>query len=441
MTTPNQDIKYVKNIAKTAEGLSETEIKELETVSEKDNIIKDMDITPIPGIIPSPEEIKKMEKIEVIQEEEMADANFPSVKDDSSGRSDCVSETIEETNQDSSSDGISTNSEDDINSEELEKILKEFDNIDITIEDIKAEKSKSTDFKEIELTDSAYGELINVYRKLNDSSNADVLELLSDDIKSELLIQANKIGVNTKDTNIYKFFIEGFIREICGDALLEKGKNLVNNAIKKVTNTSNSKELTKMVEDFIEKSYNDRITKMNNIINSTSDPNVRDECNKIIEANYDAKEYNWIYSAIDHKPSYFNLNKAFKSQERNVNDIHLALHRLNINNINVGVFMDAIYEFTETTTETSAIFAILVEVINKNTNVSDKADMLRLYTMMLLLSGALHAVKTKKSLSGLFEEVAFNFQLLCNTISAGFNTYKAQLNQQTNNHKNKKCRK
>ena len=36
MTTAKDDIKFVKNLAKDAEGLTETEINELETVSEED---------------------------------------------------------------------------------------------------------------------------------------------------------------------------------------------------------------------------------------------------------------------------------------------------------------------------------------------------------------------------------------------------------------------
>ena len=36
MTTAKEDIKYVKNLAKDAEGLTETQISELETVSEED---------------------------------------------------------------------------------------------------------------------------------------------------------------------------------------------------------------------------------------------------------------------------------------------------------------------------------------------------------------------------------------------------------------------
>ena len=49
--------------------------------------------------------------------------------------------------------------------------------------------------------------------------------------------------------------------------------------------------------------------------------------------------------------------------------------------------------------------------------------MMRLYTMMLLLSGALHSMKTKQEVSGIFQEAAFNYQRLCSTISTGFKAY------------------
>ena len=425
-TTAKQDINYVKNLAKEAEGLTETEIKDLETVSEEDmaKFPEGEIIQPIvPETIPTVEEIEKMEKVEVLPEEDKADADFPSNEGAVESGRESDTTPVESAGGTTSSDGDSEDVESSIDSEELEKILKEFDNINITVEDVKHQKDESEDFKDIELSDEVYQDIIHTYASLQNDPQSDVLMILGPHAKQELLVQANKLGINTNDMTIYKFFIEGFIREICGNAFMDKGRDLVDTAVKKVNSLEETKEISKLLEDYIEETYENRITEMNRIMDSTDNPEVHEHCINVLNANNDAKEYGFLYKALNDKPSYLNVGKAFKHQQRNVDAIHNALVRLNIKNINVGVFMDSISEFTSFEVESINIFSILMELLVVTTNFSDKIQMMRLYTMMLLLSGALHSMKTKKEVSGIFQEVAFNYQRLCSTISTGFKAY------------------
>ena len=437
-TTAKEDIKYVKNLAKEAEGLTETEIKDLETVSEEDmaKFPEGEIIQPIvPETIPTVEEIEKMEKVEVLPEEDKAEADFPSNESGSSEGNDSAIVPNEESNESDGSIGDSEDGESTLDTSELEEILNKFDTIDITVEDVKAQQAESEEFKDIELSDEVYQDIIHTYASLQNDPQSDILMILGPQAKQELLVQANKLGINTNDMTIYKFFIEGFIREICGNAFMDKGHELVNTAIKKVNDLEETKEMSKMLEDYIEETYNKRITEMNRIMDSTEDQNVIESCINVLNANNDAKEYGFLYKAMEARPSYFNVGKAFKHQQRNVEAIHEALERINIKNINVGVFMDAISEFTGYEVESINIFSILMEVIVCTTNFSDKIQMMRLYTMMLLLGGALHSMKTKQEVSGIFQEVAFNYQRLCTTISTGFKAYenglKAQAVQQS----------
>nr|DAX71274.1 MAG TPA: hypothetical protein [Bacteriophage sp.] len=425
-TTAKEDIKFVKNLAKEAEGLTETEISDLETVSEEDmaKFPEGETIQPIaPETIPTVEEIEKMEKVEVLPEEDKADANFPSNEGAVESGRESDTTPVESAGGTTSSDGDSEDVESSIDSEELEKILKEFDNINITVEDVKHQKDESEDFKDIELSDEVYQDIIHTYASLQNDPQSDVLMILGPHAKQELLVQANKLGINTNDMTIYKFFIEGFIREICGNAFMDKGRDLVDTAVKKVNSLEETKEISKLLEDYIEETYENRITEMNRIMDSTDNPEVHEHCINVLNANNDAKEYGFLYKALNNKPSYLNVGKAFKHQQRNVEAIHDALARLNIKNINVGVFMDSISEFTSFELESVNIFSILMELLVVTTNFSDKIQMMRLYTMMLLLSGALHSMKTKQEVSGIFQEVAFNYQRLCSTISTGFKAY------------------
>lgn len=425
-TTAKEDIKFVKNLAKEAEGLTETEISNLETVSEEDmaKFPEGEIIQPIvPETIPTVEEIEKMEKVEVLPEEDKADADFPSNEGAVESGRESDTTPVESTGGTTSSDGDSEDVESSIDSEELEKILKEFDNINITVEDIKHQKDESEDFKDIELSDEVYQDIIHTYASLQNDPQSDILMILGPQAKQELLVQANKLGININDMTIYKFFIEGFIREICGNAFMDKGRDLVDTAVKKVNSLEETKEISKLLEDYIEETYENRITEMNRIMDSTDNPEVHEHCINVLNANNDAKEYGFLYKALNDKPSYLNVGKAFKHQQRNVEAIHDALARLNIKNINVGVFMDSISEFTSFEVESINIFSILMELLVVTTNFSDKVQMMRLYTMMLLLSGALHSMKTKQEVSGIFQEVAFNYQRLCSTISTGFKAY------------------
>lgn len=425
-TTAKEDIKFVKNLAKEAEGLTETEISDLETVSEEDmaKFPEGEIIQPIvPETIPTVEEIEKMEKVEVLPEEDKADADFPSNEGAVESGRESDTTPVESAGGTTSSDGDSEDVESSIDSEELEKILKEFDNINITVEDVKHQKDESEDFKDIELSDEVYQDIIHTYASLQNDPQSDVLMILGPHAKQELLVQANKLGINTNDMTIYKFFIEGFIREICGNAFMDKGRDLVDTAVKKVNSLEETKEISKLLEDYIEETYETRITEMNRIMDSTDNPEVHEHCINVLNANNDAKEYGFLYKALNDKPSYLNVGKAFKHQQRNVEAIHDALARLNIKNINVGVFMDSISEFTSFELESVNIFSILMELLVVTTNFSDKIQMIRLYTMMLLLSGALHSMKTKQEVSGIFQEVAFNYQRLCSTISTGFKAY------------------
>ena len=430
MTTANEDIKFVRNLAKDAEGLTETQISELETVSEEDlakfpegEIIQPI----IPETIPTVEEIEKMEKVEVLPEEDKAEADFPFNETTVESGHESDTTPVESTSGTTSTDGSTEDVESSVDNEELEKILEGLDNINITIEDIKAQQAESDEFKDIELSDEVYENLITVYKELQENPQTDVLDLLSAQSKQELLVQANKLGVNTNDATIYKFFIEGFIREICGNAFMDKGRDYVNDAIKKVNELEDTKEVSKMLEDYIAETYENRITEMNRIMDSTDNAEVHEHCINVLNANNDAKEYGFLYKAMNDKPSYLNIGKAFKHQQRNVEAIHNALARLGIKNITVGVFMDSISEFTSFEVESINIFSILMELLVVTTNFSDKVHMMRLYTMMLLLSGALHSMKTKNEVSGIFQEAAFNYQRLCSTISTGFKAYESGL--------------
>lgn len=426
MTTAKDDIKFVKNLAKDAEGLTETQISELETVSEEDmaKFPEGEVIQPIaPETIPTVEEIEKMEKVEVLPEEDKAEANFPSNETTVEIGHESYTTPVEITSRTVSSDGNTENVESSVDSEELEKILNEFDNINITVEDVKAQQAESEDFKDIELSDEVYQDIIHTYASLQNDPQSDILMILGPQAKQELLVQANKLGINTNDITVYKFFIEGFIREICGNAFMDKGRDFVNDAMTKVNELEDTKEVSKLLEDYIAETYENRITEMNRIMDSTDNQEVHEHCINVLNANEDAKEYGFLYKALDNKPSYLNVGKAFKHQQRNVEAIHNALVRLNIKNINVGVFMDSISEFTSFEVESINIFSILMELLVVTTNFSDKIQMMRLYTMMLLLSGALHSMKTKKEVSGIFQEAAFNYQRLCSTISTGFKAY------------------
>lgn len=426
MTTAKDDIKFVKNLAKDAEGLTETEINELETVSEEDmaKFPEGETIQPIaPETIPTVEEIEKMEKVEVLPEEDKAEADFPSNEGTVESGYEGNAAKVKISSRVVSTDGNSEDVESPIDSKELEEILNKFDTIDITVEDIKAQQAESEDFKDIELSDEVYQDIIHTYASLQNDPQSDILMILGPQAKQELLVQANKLGINTNDTTIYKFFIEGFIREICGNAFMDKGRDFVNDAIKKVNELEETKEVSKLLEDYIAETYENRITEMNRIMDSTDNQEVHEHCINVLNANNDAKEYDFLYKALNDKPSYLNVGKAFKHQQRNVDAIHNALVRLNIKNINVGVFMDSISEFTSFEVESINIFSILMELLVVTTNFSDKIQMMRLYTMMLLLSGALHSMKTKKEVSGIFQEVAFNYQRLCSTISTGFKAY------------------
>lgn len=426
MTTANEDIKFVKNLAKDAEGLTETEINELETVSEEDmaKFPEGETIQPIaPETIPTVEEIEKMEKVEVLPEEDKAEANFPSNKTTVESGHEGNAAKVKISSRITSTDGNSEDVESSVDSEELEKILKDFDSINITVEDVKAQQAESEDFKDIELSDEVYQDIIHTYASLQNDPQSDILMILGPQAKQELLVQANKLGINTNDATIYKFFIEGFIREICGNAFMDKGRDFVNDAIKKVNELEETKEVSKLLEDYIAETYENRITEMNRIMDSTDNQEVHEHCINVLNANEDAKEYGFLYKALNDKPSYLNVGKAFKHQQRNVEAIHNALLRLGIKNINVGVFMDAISEFTSFEVESINIFSILMELLVVTTNFSDKVQMMRLYTMMLLLSGALHSMKTKQEVSGIFQETAFNYQRLCSTISTGFKAY------------------
>ena len=113
-TTAKEDIKYVKNLAKEAEGLTETEISALETVSEEDmaKFPEGEIIQPIvPETIPTVEEIEKMEKVEVLPEEDKADADFPSNESGSSERNDSAIMPNEESNESDGSIGDSDTTE------------------------------------------------------------------------------------------------------------------------------------------------------------------------------------------------------------------------------------------------------------------------------------------------------------------------------------------
>ena len=425
-TTAKEDIKYVKNLAKEAEGLTETEISDLETVSEEDmaKFPEGEIIQPIvPETIPTVEEIEKMEKVEVLPEEDKADADFPSNEGTVESGYEGNAAKVKISSRVVSTDGDSEDVESTIDSKELEEILNKFDTIDITVEDVKAQQAESEEFKDIELSDEVYQDIIHTYASLQNDPQSDILMILGPQAKKEFLVQANKLGINTSDATIYKFFIEGFIREICGNAFMDKGRDLVNDAVKKVNELEETKEISKLLEDYIEETYENRITEMNRIMDSTDNPEVHEHCINVLNANNDAKEYGFLYKALNDKPSYLNVGKAFKHQQRNVEAIHDALARLNIKNINVGVFMDSISEFTSFELESVNIFSILMELLVVTTNFSDKVQMMRLYTMMLLLSGALHSMKTKQEVSGIFQEVAFNYQRLCSTISTGFKAY------------------
>lgn len=425
MTTPNNDVKYVKNIAKEAAGLTETEINELETVTEEDlNNYPGMEVIKpiIPEVPPTVEEIEQMEKVDI--EEVKADANFPSNEGATTsgvGSEDRISEGDIEAG---SSIEVSEDSEIDLEDSELDEALKVFDNITITVEDIKHQQAESEDFRLIELPNDCYEEFIELYNKLQDEPNLDVLDNLSENTKIKLLPQFKKLGVNTNNLVEYKYMIESYIREICGNAYMDNGKDTLDEAMKKLSDSKESKEMSDLLEDFIEKSYNERIERLNKLIDDKSaSREIVESCIEALNANEDAKTFDFISRALSKKPSYLNSWKAFKHQKRNADHIHSSLSRIGIANAKVDIIVAAIDEFTSLTVETVDIFSIILEVIVKETNFSNKIQLMRIYSMLLYLSGAIHVSKANKVLNEFYTGISTDFRKVCEAISAGYKAY------------------
>ena len=99
------------------------------------------------------------------------------------------------------------------------------------------------------------------------------------------------------------------------------------------------------------------------------------------------------------------------------------LEKAGITNIDVNILKVAIKEFTSLHDDN--IFTILLEILSKETSVSDRMYVVSLYSMLLFLNGAVHAQRNtnKPGLNEFYSEVAFGFQKVCETIYYGYTEY------------------
>ena len=134
-----------------------------------------------------------MEKVEVLPEEDKAEADFPSNETTVESGHEGNASKVKISSRVVSTDGNSEDVESPIDSKELEEILNKFDTIDITVEDIKAQQAESDEFKDIELSDEVYQDIIHTYASLQNDPQSDILMILGPQAKQELLVQANKL--------------------------------------------------------------------------------------------------------------------------------------------------------------------------------------------------------------------------------------------------------
>ena len=371
----------------------------------------------VPEVPPTAEEIEVMEKVEVL-EEDKAEADFPSneshgeepIKDGSKENTQDV-ETV-------SSNGVSESNENVSSDPELEEALKKFDELTISVEDVKKSISENKEFPKLDLSDDDIQNIIDAYLKVIKDDTVNVTTLLTAGLKEKFLIQASKDGVNNSNAKELEFYIEGLIREACTNTFMDKGKALLDETVKKAT--------SKLDEDisiyeYIEASHNDRIQKMKQVLSDEqSSDKVKAFANSVIKALNDSTDYSDIYEFLKLHNSYFNALRAFKHQDYYRREIMSALQAIGVKTANVAAIIDAISRFNHNPDNTVVVNAILLRVIYTNTNFKNKVDLLKLYSFIMNLSAAIHVYETKDEVNDFYKQIIFNFQQLVAYIDKGF---------------------
>ena len=371
----------------------------------------------VPEVPPTAEEIDAMEKVEVL-EEDKAEADFPS--NESNGE-EPVKDGSKEDNQNietSSSNGVSESNENDPSDPELEEALKKFDELTISVEDVKKSISENKEFPKLDLSDDDIQNIIDTYLKVIKDDTANVTTLLTAGLKEKLLIQASKDGVNTSNAKELEFYIEGLIREACNNAFMDKGKALLDETVKKATSKLDE-DIS--IDEYIEASHNDRIQKMNQVLaDEQSSDKVKAFAKSVIKALNDSTDYSDIYEFLKLHNSYFNALRAFKHQEYYRREIMSALQAIGVKTANVAAIIDAIGRFNHNPDNTVVVNAILLRVIYTNTNFKNKVDLLKLYSFIMNLSAAIHVYETKDEVNDYYKQIILNFQQLVAYIDKGF---------------------
>lgn len=371
----------------------------------------------VPEVPPTAEEIEAMEKVEVL-EEDKADADFPS--NESNGEEPAKDGSKENTQDVEivSSNGVSESNENDPSDPELEEALKKFDELTISVEDVKKSISENKEFPKLDLSDDDIQNIIDTYLKVIKDDTANVTTLLTAGLKEKFLIQASKDGVNTSNTKELEFYIEGLIREACTNAFMDKGKSLLDETVKKATSKLDE-DIS--IDEYIEASHNDRIQKMNQVIaDEKSSDKVKTFAKSVIKALNDSTDYSDIYEFLKLHNSYFNALRAFKHQEYYRREIMSALQAIGVKTANVAAIIDAIGRFNHNPDNTVVVNAILLRVIYTNTNFKNKVDLLKLYSFIMNLSAAIHVYETKDEVNDFYKQIILNFQQLVAYIDKGF---------------------
>lgn len=371
----------------------------------------------VPEVPPTAEEIEAMEKVEVL-EEDKAEADFPS--NESNGEEPAKDGSKEDTQdvETVSSNGVSESNENVSSDPELEEALKKFDELTISVEDVKKSISENKEFPKLDLSDDDIQNIIDVYLKVIKDDTANVTTLLTAGLKEKFLIQASKDGVNTSNAKELEFYIEGLIREACTNAFMDKGKALLDETVKKATSKLDE-DIS--IDEYIEASHNDRIEKMKQVLSDEqSSDKVKAFAKSVIKALNDSTDYSDIYEFLKLHNSYFNALRAFKHQEYYRREIMSALQSIGVKTANVAAIIDAIGRFNHNPDNTVVVNAILLRVIYTNTNFKNKVDLLKLYSFIMNLSAAIHVYETKDEVNDFYKQIIFNFQQLVAYIDKGF---------------------
>lgn len=371
----------------------------------------------VPEVPPTAEEIEAMEKVEVL-EEDKAEADFPS--NESNGEEPAKDGSKENTQdaKTSGSNGVSESNENAPSDPELEEALKKFDELTISVEDVKKSISENKEFPKLDLSDDDIQNIIDTYLKVIKDDTVNVTTLLTASLKEKFLIQASKEGVNTSNAKELELYIEGLIREACTNTFMDKGKALLDETVKKATSKLDE-DIS--IDEYIEASHNDRIQKMNQVLaDEQASDKVKAFANSVIKALNDSTDYSDIYEFLKLHNSYFNATRAYKHQEYYRKEIMSALQAIGVKTANVAAIIDAIGRFNHNPDNTVVVNIILLRVIYTNTNFKNKVDLLKLYSFIMNLSAAIHVYETKDEVNDFYKQIIFNFQQLVAYIDKGF---------------------